>query len=74
MEHEALQSYKECTANHVADLLGVENYWVCQVKLITLLNESVVMDIFSVQVDDSLDTKNESSLDKDPFDGRVVST
>jgi hypothetical protein len=32
------------------------------------------MDIFSVQVDDSLDTKNESSLDKDPFDGRVVST
>ena len=54
--------------------LRVEDYWVCQIELITAIKEGVIMNMTSVQVDDSLDTKPGSLLAKLlPMEGQISS-
>lgn len=51
LQYEALQSYEEWTKGHVAELIGVEDYWIGQIKLIHALKEGVIDDMPSLEDD-----------------------
>ena len=57
----------------MAELLGVEDYWVHSVELIMALKEGVIIDMSFVQVDDRLDMNFESLLGKGSANWRADS-
>lgn len=71
MEDEELQSYKAWIADHAIELFGMEDSRVCLVKLFTSLKQDIIMNMLSIQRDDSLDTQPKAQLGQGLANGRV---